>query len=213
MSILAQVNWSAARRHYDDRVKAHKYLLECLDSALLNKFADAALAVDDPTANYSAYEHGLGPKILATNLNAAKQVFSLGLQFRGLKSARAVPELIRNAAIKNLQIGVGSEMSCLVNPTVCWVANTRTIWTHLVIKNADNVELANEELRYYRDSDSTSKMAYDNWASIHAELDVALTRIAKMGNELAKRAGVIPGELTYLWADAIANEFYDLYHG
>ncbi len=33
-----------------------------------------------------------------------------------------------------------------MNPGVCWVANTRTIWANLVVKHADNIAETNEEL-------------------------------------------------------------------
>jgi len=46
----------------------------------------------------------------------------------------------------------------MVNPPVCWVANTRTIWTHLVIKHADSIAKADEELKLYREADVTSEI-------------------------------------------------------
>ena len=175
-------------------------------------FADLALGISDEAGNYSAVEHGLGPKVLSTNLNASQQVFKLASSFQSLKNARAVPELIRKANMKNLQIGVGSEISCLINPRVCWVANTRTIWTHLAIKHADNIAKAEEELKLYREADPSSEMAYQMWSAIHSELDVALTRIAELGAQRARAAGVAPGDVIYLWADAIAAYLYDVHH-
>jgi hypothetical protein len=46
------------------------------------------------------------------------------------------------------------------------------------------------------------------WAAIHAELAGTMTRIAEEGRKLAKLASVKPGSVTYIWADAIANELY-----
>jgi hypothetical protein len=100
----------------------------------------------------------------------------------------------------------------MVNPQVCWVANRRTIWTHLVVKHADNVGKADAELELYRDSDETSEMAYSKWAAIHAELRVALTRIAEEGYTLATKAKIPPGDIIFLWADAIASRLYSMYH-
>ena len=100
----------------------------------------------------------------------------------------------------------------MVNPEVCWVANTRTIWTHLVIKHADDFDKANEELKLYRNADVSSEMAYQMWAHIHQELAASMTRIAEEGERLAKRAKVAAGEIKYLWADAIANALYDDHH-
>ena len=82
----------------------------------------------------------------------------------------------------------------------------------MLIKHGDNVSKANEELRLYRDADSSSEMTYELWSHIHAELDVALTRIAKLGGEQAKSAKVEPGSIMYIWADAIASYLYDEYH-
>ena len=100
----------------------------------------------------------------------------------------------------------------MVNPKVCWVANTRTIWTHLVIKHADNFSKADEELRLYRGQDDTSEMAYRIWAEIYRELAASMTRIAEEGERLARAASVTPGPIKYLWADAIANALYASYY-
>jgi len=96
-----------------------------------------------------------------------------------------------------------------MNPTICWVANTRSIWTHLVVKHADDYARANEELGLYRTADVSSEMAYAAWSAIHAELDVALTRLSDEGSLRARRAEVNSGEIKYLWADAIANAVYE----
>jgi hypothetical protein len=100
----------------------------------------------------------------------------------------------------------------MLNPQVCWVANTRTIWTHLVIKHADNFAVANEALGLYRDAEATSEMAYQAWVAVHAELAASMTRIAEEGERLASAARVRPGAVRYLWADAIANALYELHH-
>lgn len=212
MSILSSVDWPSVRRHYDTRARVSDYLKALQQDNSTIKFADLALGISNPDANYSAAEHWLGPKILENNINAEKQVFDLAYKFAKLENARQVPELIKKAQIKYLQIGVGSEISCLINPEVCWVANKRTIWTHLIIKHADNVAKADEELKLYNEADATSEMAYRMWAAIHAELDVALTRIAEQGSVLAKAAKIEPGNIVYLWADAIASHLYDIYH-
>jgi hypothetical protein len=100
-----------------------------------------------------------------------------------------------------------------MKPEVCWVANTRTIWTHLVIKHADNIGKADQELRLYREADVDSEMAYTYWSAIHAQLGIALTRVSEIGRGLARNAGIEPGDVPYLWADAIASFFYGSYHG
>lgn len=206
MSLLDDLDWSQVRSHYDDRVAVHRRLLKFHD-ANPQAFAQLLLGVSDSTGNFSAAEHNLGPKILS-NPNALERIGELATNFRTLKTARPVPGLIRKAALAYLKIGVGSEASCLMNPGVCWVANTRTIWTHLVIKHADNIGKANEELKLYRDSDPSSEMAYKIWCEIHRLLETSMTRIAEEGKRRGRVAGVEPGEIMYLWADAIANELY-----
>jgi hypothetical protein len=212
MSVLETLEWSAVRRHYDQRSEIHRELLHLSSSNSTLPFVRLALGISDPAGNYSADEHKLGPQILSSNLNANQQVFNLARQFMTLQSARTVPDIIRKAAIRFLKIGVGSELSCMLNPEVCWVANTRSIWAHLVVKHADSFARANEELMYYRTQDDTSEMAYRLWAAIHAELATSMTRIAEEGQTLARRSSVSPGEIKFLWADAIANALYEKYY-
>jgi hypothetical protein len=100
----------------------------------------------------------------------------------------------------------------MINPANCWVTNTRTAWAHLVIEYNDNIGKANDELMFYRTSDSESKMAYNIWADMHARLETSLTRLYEMGLPKAIAAGIDPKSAKYLWADAISNNLYDLYH-
>jgi hypothetical protein len=209
MSVLDELNWVAVKEQYEVRVGVCARLDRHFSSADHREFFDLALGISDSAGNYSASEHGLGPRVRTANRDPDQQVWRLAGSFRTLRSAREVPALIRDAQIGYLSIGVGSEISCLMNPTVCWVANTRTIWTHLVVKHNDNFTLANEELALYRASDVTSEMEYAAWSAIHAELDVALTRISEEGSQLARGASVEPGSIKYLWADAIANAVYE----
>ena len=100
----------------------------------------------------------------------------------------------------------------MLNSHVCWVANTRTIWTHLVIKHADNFRKADEELQLYRDHNDSSEMAYRIWVAIHRELSVSMMRVASEGERLAKMASIKPGSTKYIWADAISNALYASYY-
>jgi hypothetical protein len=212
MSALDAIVWPNVRSHYDERIQIHRELLALHEQGRSRQFVALLLGISNTAGNYSAEEHALGPKILAENANAERRVVDLAEKFITLKAARDVPRLIRGAQLRYLQIGVGSEASCMLNPDVCWVANTRTIWTHLVIKHADDFAKANEELKLYRNADVTSEMAYQMWAHIHQELAASMTRIAEEGERLARRARITPGEVKYLWADAIANALYDDYH-
>jgi len=209
MSVLKSLNWAEVREHYDERILVHKELLRLHAANDVDGFVRLLLGVSDPAGNYSAEEHGMGPRILSGNLNAEQRVFDLGTAFMGLTKARDVPVMVRKAGLRYLGVGVGSEASCMVNPEICWVANTRTVWAHLLIKHNDNVATADEELRLYRDGDETSEMAYAKWADIHATLEVALTRLGEDGQKQAKLASVQPGTTTFLWADGIAAFLYE----
>ncbi len=212
MSALDELYWGEVRNHYDEREEIHRQLLELHRNNNISEFVRLLLGVSNRAGNYSADDHKLGPQILNQNRNAERQVGDLAAKFMALDTARAVPELIKKTGIHYLKIGVGSEASCMVNPSVCWVANTRTIWTHVVIKHGDNFAKADEELKLYRTQDGTSEMAYQIWAAIHRELAASMTRIAEEGERLARAASVLPGSIKYLWADAIANALYASYY-
>jgi hypothetical protein len=209
MSVLDELTWQSVREQYEARLAARVSLNRLFSAEDREAFFGLAVGISDSAANYSASDHGLAAKIRAENLDPERRVHQLAGRFRQLDSAREVPEIIRQADIRYLSIGVGSELSCLMNPTICWVANTRTIWTHLVVKHVDNFARANEELELYRRADVSSEMEYAAWSAIHAELDVALTRLSEEGSLRARRAGVEPGGIKYLWADAIANAVYE----
>lgn len=211
MSILGRVDWRGVRSHYDQRVKESKNLQDLFKMGKVKQFAELALGIEVPAGNYSAAEHHLGPRILENNVNANQRVFDLAEKFVPLKVADAVPELVRSAQLSYLQIGVGSEISCMNNPAVCWVCNTRTIWTYLAWEGTP--ARAEEALQLYRTGDTDSEMAYMNWADVyHPLLKEPLRQIADEGGTISKKAGVTAGELSYLWADAIASEVYDQYH-
>ncbi|AKT37938.1 hypothetical protein [Chondromyces crocatus] len=213
MSALSSLSWEDTRERYDERIDVHEELLRLHDQGPSDDFSQLLVGLSNPAGNYSAAEHHLGPKILGSNSNVNRRLHDLAGKFRTLTQPRTVPQLIRAAGLSYLAIGVGSEASCLMNPRICWVANTRSIWTHLVIKHADNFAEADEELRLYRDNDTSSEMAYRIWAHIHGLLDTSMTRVSKEGVRLAQEERVEPGQLAFLWADAIASALYAEHHG
>ena len=212
MSIFSSLDWRRVREHYGTRERTHRQLLTLYQGENIVSFIDLLLGISDPSGNYSAAEHGIGPKVLADNPNVERRLTSVAKQFLSLTNAHDVPPIIRAASLKHFQIGVGSEASCMLNPEHCWVANVRTIWMHLVHKHDDNFEKADQELLLYRESDVYSEMAYQMWQALHAELAGTITRTSEQGTKLALQAGVEPGKIRYLWADAIANELYDERH-
>ncbi len=212
MSVFSGVDWGAVRDHYNNRVNTHERLLHLHDGKLVEPFFRLALGIENTSGNYSAAEHGLGPKVARGNMNAYDRVFKLAAELRELTDGRSVPDTVRAAGLAYLKVGVGSELSCMVNPTICWVTNTRTIWTHLVIEYGGNVSRADEARRLFLDGDASSDMDYNNWKAIHRKLGAAMTRICEMGADLADAEGVEPGPMKYLWADAIADQLYASYH-
>src|SRR5947208_2800297 len=111
MSALENLDWSSIREHYDERVDIHDQLLHLHRDGKIRQFGRLALGIVNAAGNYSADEHQLGPQVLSGNINSEKRVFDLGAKFLRLTTARTVPQLIRDAGLRYLQIGVGSEMS------------------------------------------------------------------------------------------------------
>jgi hypothetical protein len=212
MAVLDTVDWQAVRDHYDERVETHERLVQLHEDELVEPFFRLAMGIESNSGNYSAAEHSIGPRVARENSNAYQRVYDLAAQLQALTHGRGVPAIVRAAGIRYLAVGVGSELSCMVNPEVCWVANTRTIWTHLVVKHGGNFGRADEELRLYRDGEASSEMAYQVWAHIHRDLNKAMNTIADDGADLAEQDGVDPGDIKYIWADAIANFLYAEHH-
>lgn len=212
MGYLDVLNWTEVRAHYKTRKDVHRNLVRLLRSGSDRDFTNLGLGMSNADGNYSASDHALGPKIVAMNPAAHRQVAELGEAFSGVQNGHDIPGLIETWGMRYLKIGVGSELSCMVNPQVCWVANTRTIWTHLVFKH-DDLATADEALRLFRDEDLSSEMTYQYWTALHQEVVSSMEEIANEGNRLARGAGVRPGSVLYLWADAIANGLYAHHHG
>jgi len=209
-SVFTGLDWHSIRAHYDHRVSVSKNLRKLYNRAGVHDFAQLAVGNGDDAGNYSAAEHHLAPRILA-NLNAERRIFDLAGEFIRMKDAAAVSAVIRRAGLNYLGIGVGSELSCMVNPDVCWVCNVRTIWTHIAWESG--TANAEDALKLFREGDAASEMAYVDWAEeYHPLLGYSLIHIAKDAERYCIKAGVTPGTVTFLWADAIAGHAYGKYH-
>jgi hypothetical protein len=209
---LSVLDWREVRRHYDDREDIHRQLLKLHARDRQKEFVDLALGISDKAGNYSASDHTLGPQIRRDNRDADQRVFELAGLLMHLPDGIGAPILIDQAGLKRLKIGVGSEMSCMVNPKVCWVANTRTIWTHLVFKHHGNIRKANEELALYRDENESSEMAYRRWTALHGAVVATLKIVAIDGAQKAEEQKIRPGGIPFLWADAICSSLYAHHH-
>ncbi|MCC6284285.1 MAG: hypothetical protein IT439_03120 [Phycisphaerales bacterium] len=207
-SIMSQLDYTRIADHYAERVAVHRDLVRAFKAKRADDFAALALGISSPIGNYSASEHGLGPKVLSRVQPA--RVLDLAHELIA-RDPMHVPRVVWDANIWQLKISVGSEIAAMVEPRRFWVTNTRTVWAHLLVKHNDNVKKANDEVQAYRDNDPqyTSEMQYAIWSDIHLKLDTALTRLAEAGAEHAKQQLVKAGDLSYLWADAVANALYE----
>ena len=118
-------------------------------------------------------------------------------------------DTIYSARIPNLKISVGSEIAMMVRPETFWVANTRSIWAHLLVKHSFDYVKANEELRLYRDPERSSEMDYRLWKSIYIVMEKDLIRLGQLGETEAIAQKVKRGEDRNIWFDAIANAIYE----
>lgn len=205
--MLSHVSIEEIKEHYLVRELTHKELVNLFRTKQIDKYARLAIGVAKSTGNYSAYEHGLGPDILAEN--TVDRLFNLAEELFACKSANHIPNIIYKFKLPYLKISVGSEMAMMLRPNDFWVGNVRTIWSHLLIKHHRDYSRANEELELYKDSDRTSEMDYQIWRDIYLSLQPSLDELINMGNEKAAQSNIKPGSLKYMWADAIASALYD----
>lgn len=145
MNLLTNVSMPTIYAHYLERVDVHHQVLDFLKNRKTHDFVHLALGVSNPRGNYSASEHGLGKRILASS-TALNAVFALAEDLYVCKNPRDIPQIIRARAIDFLKISVGSEMAMLLRPNDFWVANVRTVWAYLLVKHDYNLNVANEAM-------------------------------------------------------------------
>jgi hypothetical protein len=208
LAAFADLDWSDVKQHYSARVGVHKKLLELRAQTSFRVYLNLMLGIGEKNehGNYSARDHDLGPRILS-ECDPTKLV-KFSDELKRVKDPLSVPQIIQSARIKYLKIGVGSEISCMLNPRVCWVSNVRTIWCHLLIKHRGSIDRANEELKLYREHDDRAEMAYRQWHAIHNELGRSMDVLNAFGADCATKADIVPGKIKYIWADAVANAMY-----
>lgn len=69
---------------------------------------------------------------------------------------------------------------------------------------------ASDELKAYKEGDTTSEMDYQIWSLAHNQVEVAMIRLSALGIECAKKEKIsIVNVIPYLWADAIASALFD----
>lgn len=214
MTLLETMDWDEVVAHHHERVALSGRLHKLFSSEDVRRFSRLAVAAsdDDYMANYSAYEHGLGSRILNASNDAHNRVFALAKRFMGTSDGLDIPAIIYQARIKYLAISVGSELSMMLKPSLFWVANTRSIWAHLLVKHGFSVRKANAELDLYRDDDDTSEMAYRKWKVIHSAMRPDLLSLMGMAATAAKAHAIDTESEKFLWIDSIANGLYSREH-
>lgn len=206
MFVLTKLNARTIKKHYRARLKIHELLTSLHDARKYKQYAELALGITDPAGNYSAAEHGLGPRILETS--TTRTIWILAQSLRACTTATEVTNAIYQANIDYLKISVGSEMAMMLQPKTFWVGNTRTIWTHLVYKHNGDYRKADYELSLYHDRERPSEMDYAVWKDIYLSMKSNLDSISTTANRWAIAHKIAPGKRKYLWVDAICNGLY-----
>lgn len=202
------IDYKAVVSLYNTRHRVHQELLSLFKRGSVDEYVQLALGIKQPDGNYSASDHGLGPRILEQS--PPIRVFGLAEKLFRCPRPDDAPRIIYGERIPYLKISVGSEMGGLLKPDVLWVTNVRTIWAHLVMKHND-VSLANEELTSYRTGDMPSEMEYPLWRDVHPSVGQSMRQLASLASEIASRQSCEPGSLPFLWADAVADKAYTDY--
>jgi hypothetical protein len=205
--MINNLDMSTVREQYDLRYSYHKRLVALFQSKRIDEYNAVALGIKDNSGNYSASEHNLGPVILDNN--KASSVFRLAEELNAQTDPKNIVKTIYEKNLKYLKISVGSEMAMMLNPERFWVANVRTVWTHLLIKHKFNLGKANEELKLYRSQELTSEMEYRVWRDIYLLMTPSIKSTCEIGNKVAIEQEINPGNIENLWFDAIANALYE----
>ncbi len=209
MATAEDLDMHAVREHYLHRERVHLELRRLFDNGAILDYIQLALGISDAAGNYSAAEHGLGPRILAESTEEA--VFDLAVKIEQCPNAHHLPKLIYDDSINYLKIGVGSEIAMMLKPDDYWVGNVRTIWAHLLQKHDGDQQRANQELRLYRTGEWDSEMDYQTWRDIYLALESSLSQLGCAASQAAQTQGVTPGLLRFLWSDAVASFLYDAF--
>ena len=203
------IDYSAVQDLYDKRFNTHLILKRTFDEHDIAKYVPLALEIEEPSGNYSAHEHGLGPSILQSS--TPNLVFDLASKLFQCNHPEQIPDIIWRANLPYLKISVGSEMSMMLRPDTFWVTNVRTVWSHLVLKHVGNTTLANEALYLYKSRETDSEMEYRIWSHIHKLVGPSLQKLYNLAAPEAIKRHLKPGDLKLLWADAVANTLYNEY--
>lgn len=208
--MIDKLSMKLIKEHYNARLKCHKHLLNLFDEEQKNDYLRVALGlgIDEfSCGNFSASEHHLGESILSNS--QLERIFELAESFMNETSPlKMLKSIYVDFNLPYLKIGVGSEMAMMLKPNTFWVANVRTLWTHLLLKHNYDLDKANEELNLYR-TQNDGEMRYEIWREIYPKMKESIDKVCEQGNIIADKQGVKPGKRRYMWFDAIANSLYE----
>src|SRR5688572_18969976 len=117
-AIIAELDMASVRDHYLSRESAHTTLRQLFEAGCVEEYVNLALGITSPAGNYSAAEHGLGPRILDENTH--KDVFDLATEIETCPNTHHLPDLIYRHKLPYLKISVGSEIAMMLKPDVHW---------------------------------------------------------------------------------------------
>ena len=202
--MLDELNMKDVREIYNERYACHELLRKMLRENDSNYF-NLALGISNPAGNYSAEEHKIGPRITQKD-----QVVRLANSFRNEIDPGKMLDSIYAENIGWVKVGVGSEIAMMLFPDRFWVANVRTIWTHLLVKHNFELKIANEALKQYREKGEgqPNLMEYKKWRAIYLEMEPSIISICNESAVIAKLQKVSKGINSNLWFDAVANSLY-----
>jgi hypothetical protein len=204
---LDDLDMNEVRGHYDERLRVSKDLQKLLGGNDIRKFVNLALGISSVHGNYSAHDHNLGPRILSGVEPLA--IFQLAQNFITCLDSAEMLAAIYTRRISYLKISVGSEIAMMIRPNTFWVANTRSVWAHLLAKHKFNYRRANEELALYRSDDEDSEMHYEKWRALYFAMREDLVDIGRRGDAQAAKQKVKAGRVQNIWFDAIASGLYE----
>ncbi|MCI0632232.1 MAG: hypothetical protein L0Y44_16435 [Phycisphaerales bacterium] len=206
-NIVGQLDMDAVREHYLHRERTHRELRGLLEAGEIHEFVQLALGISSDTGNYSAAEHGLGPRILAESNETA--VFRLATEIEACPTSRRLPQVIYQHSVPFLKISVGSEIAMMLKPAVHWVGNVRTIWSDLLVRNDGDANRANQALTAFRAQERDGEMPYDIWRDLYLALEQSLSELGRVGSVAANAQSVPTGTLRFMWPDALASHLFD----
>lgn len=199
MLALNEADWAWIGTHFARRLKTHHTLKQYHRDGDAARFAELALGVSDPEGNQSASDFGLGKAILE-NKNAVRRLFELGDKMLALSRPAELPPLLAQTGLEGLKIGVGSEIACMLRPSLCWVANTKSLWSYLVDDCQGNERQATQLMGSYNEV---------GVATIYPHMEASMVRVSEWqpDRNVSSLAGV--RGYRFLWADAICTRAFE----